>query len=229
MTNCKDRKIREAYRLLFKEQESIVTFVELIKNRINAQKHAGMQLFSDRISTTKPAIGGCTNKFGDEMWAWDYFPAYMYMYYFDLVQEKGNNACFAIIQIMDDGSFCLKNPNGIAPDPDEFKDTKDSQSYFLFAFSKWDNKEKKIWFDYKGEERIKEVSDRIIRIANEINQKTDKIYFLNDDSNSSFVVRKIDYNIIEDESKANTVLDNFEKIIRDKCNYCSFLKKNSEL
>ena len=88
MTNEECKKAREAYRFLFSMQKFLVDSVEQIMATINYNRKSGMQMFSDKISTTKPALNDCINKFGDGMWAWDYFPAYMYMYYFEL--EKGN-------------------------------------------------------------------------------------------------------------------------------------------
>lgn len=225
MNNELLKNIRKAYRLLYNIQESLVAFAEYIKEIIDheEEKYVGNQLYSSRIATRKSNIDGYNDKFGEGMWAWDYFPSYMYMYYFRLRAHDKDQACFAVIQIMDDGSFNTNNSGEASPAPQNFKKVEESDSYLLFAFAKWSEENNKIWFNYDGQNMTNE-KDEIIRIAREIG-KIKKEYFDNQD-HPSFIVRKIEFEEIENENKAQSALKNFAKLVEEKTKY-KFLRDNN--
>ena len=212
------KNIRKAYRLLYNVQESIVDFAEYIKEKINCegQKYAGNQLFSSRISTRRSYIDGYNDKFGEGMWAWDYFPSYMYMYYFELRAHYKDHACFAVIQIMDDGSFNTNNAGEDSPSTKDFKKVEKSDSYLLLAFAKWGEKNNRIWFNYDGQSKTDEKQE-IIRIAREI-EKNKEAYFNNQD-HPTFIVKRIEFEEIEDSKKAQSALSSFAKFVEEKTEY----------
>lgn len=216
------KNIRKAYRLLYLVQNSLVDFVDYCKDKIDYKYARGKQLFSSAIEKYKTPIGDRSDKFGDGMWAWDYFPTYMYEYYFSLRNIEEKSACFAIIQVMDDGSFHLKYNN--APNPVAFKDEEESRSYLLFAFSIWDDNNKQLWFDNYKEEIDGELSG-IIQIIETIDKSNKNTFSWPTEENPSFVIMRVEFDKIEEETKVNSVLESFKRLIEDNCRYNYFLKK----
>lgn len=128
---------RKAYRLVYEVQDSIVEIVEYIRARIDYIDCAGKPLFSNALGKRKGIDENYVNdNIGNGMWSWDYFPTFMYMYYFLTPPTETEHCCFSIIQVMDDG-FSKLPDTAAPPSTKDFGDPTDSKSYLLFAFSIW--------------------------------------------------------------------------------------------
>jgi hypothetical protein len=212
------QNVRKAYRLAYEIQDSIVEIVEYIRTRIKHQGCAGRQLFSDPIEKYKSLLDEeADQKFGEGRWSWDYFPTYMYMYYFKGTPIEARNCCFSIVQIMDDGFIGAPKKNS-APSTKDFNNPVDSESYLLFAFSIWKNHDF-IWF-YRDEKK-KEVNDEqaeILRISEAIKGNGYEPYVVRNDE-STFVVNRINLETIGSKAEADLVLQGFAKLVQERTGY----------
>lgn len=214
-----DRKVlfenvRKAYRLLFEVQDSIVELVEYIRSRIRLDDCAAKQIFSDPISQRKSDVdgSGAKNYFGGGMWSWDYFPPFMYMYYFKTPSLGNLESCFNIIQVMDDGAKEADFDSGIVPAPAKFVKAEKSQSYMLFAFSIWENTHRAIWFDGspKDGDKARVLRDEVFRITSLIEEGDNPLIIA--DSNyphDYFILKKINMCDIGNKEEADEALTAF--------------------
>lgn len=221
------QNVRKAYRLAYEVQDSIIEIVEYIRARIRYTACAGSQLFSEPIEKYKSAVDGYADqKFGDSRWSWDYFPTYMYMYYFAGIPTANQHSCFSIIQVMDDGFTGVTQKN-TAPSTENFKKPVDSESYLLFAFSIWKDQDY-IWFN--RDEKRNEINDEkpeVIRISEAIKDNGYEPYVASNDD-STFVVTRINLESIGSKQEADRVLHDFAKLVQDKTGYQLLIEERPE-
>jgi hypothetical protein len=221
--------VRKAYRLAYEVQDSIVDMVEYIRERIHREKSAGKPLFSYPIETCRiPEDDYANHNIGYGMWSWDYFPTYMYTYYFTLQPTETQYCCFSIIQVMDDG-FIITPDEDSAPSTKGFKDPADSESYLLFAFSIWEKTRTYIWFnrDEKGSDHVKDERAEIIRISETIKGDGNKPYVVSN-TDSTFVVTRMNLESFGSKTEADRVLQDFAKLVQGKTGYQLLIDETQE-
>jgi len=221
------QNVRKAYRLAYEVQDSIVETVEYIRGRIRYSACAGSQLFSKPIEKYKSLVGEeADQKFGEGRWSWDFFPTYMYMYYFEGKPTDTHDCCFSIVQVMDDGFTGLPKTK-TAPSTGSFKSPVDSESYLLFAFSIWKDHDF-IWF-YRNENRIKldDEKTEILRISKSIKDNQYEPYIASNDA-STFIVKMISLEAIGSKEEADKALHDFAKLVQDKTGYQLLIEERQE-
>jgi hypothetical protein len=221
------QNVRKAYRLAYEVQDSIIAIVEHIRGKIKYTACAGSQLFSKSIEKYKPAVDEYADqKFGDSRWSWDYFPTYMYMYYFKCKPTKTQKCCFSIVQIMDDG-FVGLNEEKASPSTEKFKNPVDSESYLLFAFSIWKGQDY-IWFNRnENKTKLSDEKPEVIRIIKAIKGNEYVPYVVSSDT-STFVVTRINLELIGSKQEADKVLQDFAKLVLDKTGYQLLIEERQE-
>ena len=212
--------VRKAYRLVYEVQDSIIDMVEYIREKILHEDCAGKQLFSDAIAKRKNVSKGyVTDNIGMGMWSWDYFPTFMYMYYFTGISTVTQCSSFSIVQVMDDGFISAFNKNN-PPSTRDFRGITDSESYFLLAYSIWEIDQRPIWFEYNGTEPIDDEMGEIMRISEEIEKKNNHPYIVKtDNGDRCFIVKKISAESLGSKAEVDRVLQDFAKLVLDKTGY----------
>ena len=221
------QNVRKAYRLAYEVQDSIIEIVEYIRARIRYSKIAGKQLFSASIERQIPALDGYADqKYLGYQWSWDYFPTYMYTYYFAMAPKENRAACFSIVQVMDDG-FVDTPDEDTSPSTKDFKKPDESESYLLFAFSIWKDHDF-IWF-YRNENRIKldDEKTEILRISETIKDNQYEPYVASNDA-STFIVKRISLESIGSKAEADQALHDFAKLVQDKTGYQLLIEERQE-
>ncbi len=213
------QNVRKAYRLAYEVQDSIVSMVEYIRHsKIKYDDCAGKPLFSKAIAKRKNVEDGyVTDNIGQDMWSWDYFPTYMYMYYFTLPQTDTQYCYFSIVQVMDDGFIGAPDEES-APSTKDFSDITDSESYFLFCFSITKKDQRATWFEFSGTEPIDDERKEIIRISEEIKNKGNEPYIVNT-ATGSFIVVKINAESIGCKEEAAKTFQNFSELVYSRTGY----------
>lgn len=207
---------RKAYRLLYEIQDSIISFVEYFREKMDCNEWAGKQMFSSPISHKRPAVDEyASDYFGSWMWSWDYFPSYIYMYYFALNKQTTTgelNNCLAIIPVMDSGCENSVGKDEV-PNTQVFKSTGESESYCLLAYALYKD-DQSIWLDNGG------VSDLqgIVNIAKEIRANNGKPHVITKDGMYLYV-EKVGMNVIIDKDKADEVISNFTEHVKEQTGY----------
>ncbi|NCB66979.1 MAG: hypothetical protein EOM48_12565 [Bacilli bacterium] len=213
------QNVRKAYRLAYEVQDSIIEIVEYIRARIRYSKIAGKQLFSASIERHIPALDDYADqKYLGYQWSWDYFPTYMYTYYFVMAPKENRAACFSIVQVMDDG-FVDTPDEDTSPSTKDFKKPDESESYLLFAFSIWKDHDF-IWFtqDEMKKVHIKDERNEILRISETIKDNQYEPYVANNDA-STFIVKRISLEAIGSKAEADQALQDFARLVQDWTGY----------
>lgn len=219
--------VRKAYRLAYEVQDSIVEIVEYIRTKINYEDCAGKQLFSGSVRKRKGVGEGyVTDNIGGGMWSWDYFPTYMYIYYFDGIPTETQNCCFSIVQVMDDG-FKIAPIKYSSPSTKYFRDSADSESYLLFSFSIQKKDHRNIWFEYDGTEVIRDEGSEILRISDDIKNKGNEPY-IKKTGDACFIVAKISLEAIGSKAEADQALQYFSKLVREETGYHLLIDETQE-
>jgi hypothetical protein len=222
------QNVRKAYRLAYEVQDSIVEAVEYIRGRIRYEDCAGKSLFSNALAKRKNVEEGyVTDNIGGGMWSWDYFPTYMYMYYFTGIPSETRYSCFSIIQIMDDG-FTRASEKNSSPSTKDFSDITDAESYLLLAYSNWNKDYRAIWFDYNGTESIGNERQEIIRISETIKDNQYEPYVASNDA-STFIVKRIRLESIGSKAEADQALHDFAKLVLEKTGYQLLVDEPEEM
>lgn len=209
---------RKAYRLVYEVQDSIVEIVEYIRARIDYIDCAGKPLFSNALGKRKGIDENYVNdNIGNGMWSWDYFPTFMYMYYFLTPPTETEHCCFSIIQVMDDG-FSKLPDTAAPPSTKDFGDPTDSKSYLLFAFSIWEKNQRAIWFDYDGTNEIDDEKNEILRITEDITKKGHESYIMKT-VDAFFIATKVNLEGIGSKAEADETLQKFSMQIFDNTEY----------
>lgn len=135
-------QLRQAMRLCFEYQQSMLSVAYYIKNKLRFPVVKGYKHFSDALSPRHTLLLGT--------WAWDFLPSYFFEYYLDSrsFEEQGLYLKAALLQLSDDGCYApdcygrkgYVNENG-CPQPAAFEpsDTSDSWLTFLLDVSKKEN------------------------------------------------------------------------------------------
>ena len=218
--------VRKAYRLIYDVQDSLVEMVEYIRSRIRYIDCAGQQLFSDPISNRKSDVDGSGAKqnFGQGMWSWDYLPSYMYMYYFQTPSDGDRNACFNIVQVMDDGAEM--DLDAVPPSPANFRNVKDSESYVLLAFSIWKNDHRAIWFDGPEDEGNKDIRNEVFRLADQIKRDGTPLVITSDGyPEDYFIIMKKNLESVGNKEETDDILQKFCQFVETKTSYSLLLKE----
>lgn len=211
------QNVRKAYRLVYEVQDSIVEIVEYIRARIRHEDYAGKQLFSAALAKRNNLDSeyDADKKIGEGMWSWDYFPTFMYMYFFVLPPMEDKNCHFSILQVMDDGFKDLP-PNNSPPSTKNFNLPVDSESYLLFSFSIFKKRNERIWFDHNEIEPIDDEVIEIIRISEKIQ---DRESYIVGTADNCFIVMKRSIESIGNKDEAAEALQSFAKLILEKTGY----------
>lgn len=238
------QNVRKAYRLAYEVQDGIVETVEYIHSHIQSVKWGGKQIFSNKIDIQKPSVDDYVNeKFGQGMWSWDYFPTYMYMYYFSMKKPSDHQkCCFSIVQVMDDGfDGCPKNKKPL--DTNTFTSPEESHSFLQFAFAIKNTSETDWRMWYNGGAELLVEADEIIRISKEIeskkivqrkttsekttseeikiedNEKKEAYYIKSDGKGNNFVVMQFSLENIGNREEADAALDRFNEVVVKETRY----------
>lgn len=209
---------RKAFRLVYEIQDSIIEVVEYIRSKIRYEAHAGRQIFSDPIERYKSPIGGgADQKFGEGRWSWDYFPSFMYMYYFTGKPKGSQNYSFSITQVMDDG-FTNMTDSDFVLSTEKFKEPARSESYFLFAFSSWEGtKQYSFYDDASLTESTDEVAEKIIKISNSIEKNGCEPYIRSD--RGTTIVTRFPLEALGSKGEVDDLLKIFAQLVEQKTGY----------
>jgi hypothetical protein len=221
------QNVRKAYRLAYEVQDSIIAIVEHIRTKIRYSEIAGKQLFSASIEKHIPALDYYADqKYLGYQWSWDYFPTYMYLYYFSGIPTETKYSCFSIVQVMDDGFIKLLDKN-TSPSTKDFLEIADSESYLLINYSSCDKRHRATWFDYDGKNQIDDIRKEIVRI-NEIIKGNGTNTYVEGDGGDIFIVKRISLEAIGSKEEADRVLHDFAKLVLDKTGYQLLLEEPKE-
>lgn len=212
------QNVRKAYRLVYEVQDSIVATAEYIRTKIKFSKWGGGPLFSAAVAKKRVIEDGYTpDQIGGDMWSWDYFPTYMYMYYYELLDPSEHQyCCFSIIQVMDDG-FKVIPDAPTPPSTKAFIPPEKSESYLLFAFSLWNKGEQELWFTFDGVDYIRDEKSEILRISKLIDEQgTPYVTSLNE---HHFIVMKVPLEEIGNKVETDEFLQKFSDLIIAQTNY----------
>jgi hypothetical protein len=221
------QNVRKAYRLAYEVQDSIVEMVEYIRGRIRYEDCAGKPLFSNSLAKRKNVEEGyVTDNIGGGMWSWDYFPTFMYMYYFTGIPSETRYSCFSIVQVMDDG-FTKAPGKTSSPSTKNFGGITQAESYLLLAFSIWNKKNRAIWFEYNGAEPIDDEMGEIMRISDEISLDGNKPYIVRTPE-STFITVRISLEAIGSKEEADQALQDFARLVQDRTGYQLLVEEPEE-
>ena len=221
------QNVRKAYRLAYEVQHSIVEMIDYIRTRIKTIDYAGKQVFSDPLAKHRGVDEGyVTDYIGTDIWSWDYFPTFMYMYYFKCKPTETQNSCFAIIQIMDDG-FTKIEQGGFPLITENFKDPADSESYVLLSFAIWNNKRRAIWFEHNGKDEIKDEKAEIMRISQAIKGNGGEPY-VKKVPDAAFVVGRTNLESMCSTAEVDDVLHAFADLVKLETGYQILLDETEE-
>jgi hypothetical protein len=221
------QNVRKAYRLAYEVQDSIVEIVEYIRGRIRYEDCAGKPMFSNALAKRKNVEEGyVTDNIGGGMWSWDYFPTFMYMYYFTGIPSETRYSCFSIVQVMDDG-FTKAPEKNSSPSTKDFGDIKDAESYLLLAYSIWNKDNRAIWFDYNGTEPIENEKQEITRISDAIRLKGNKPYIVSS-PDSTFITVRISLESIGSKAEVDHGLQAFADLVKQETGYQILLDETEE-
>lgn len=221
------QNVRKAYRLAYEVQHSIVEMVDYIRTRIKTVDYAGKQVFSDPLSKRKGVEEGyVTDYIGTDMWSWDYFPTYMYMYYFTGIPTETKYSCFSIVQVMDDGFLGTTNVDS-APETKDFNTPAESESYVLLSFAIWNKNRRAIWFEYDGTDVIQDEKAEIMRISQVLKGNEGKPY-VKKVPDAAFVVSRINLESMCSKAEVDHVLQAFADLVEQETGYQILLDETEE-
>ena len=206
--------IRKSYRLVYGVQKSIVEMIEYIKVKIDCSDCCGKSLFSDSIHRKKSIDNYANHRVGNGMWTWDYFPSFMYMYYFSRKNKKEIKSRFSIIQVLDDGFISQYPGKNTCPDPSDFDNPSDAFSYLLLSFCTWTDKDK-VFFNHNGKTNVKEIEE-VIRIAKWIKENNDIEYIDSENDTKIFIVKKVLLENLGKKDDVDEMLKEFGNLVKEK-------------
>ena len=207
--------VRKAYRLLYSVQDSIHDMALYLKNRLACTDEVGKQIFSDDIHlSSKTKAEYSRELFYENQWSWDYFPSYLYNYYYD-IKPKDNRFCgFSLTAVMDDGSMNIRD---IEPDPlnSDFISVEKSESYFLFSFCSWLAEHSSIYYDSMSNWEAGKQKYAMFDIAKEISNNPNS-FIEKGDLHSLFIAWKIPMKRIGTKQDIDNILNECDKLIFKK-------------
>ena len=127
-------KLRQALRLYFEFQQSMLNIALYVKNRLSFQE--SMQSYPKYSVPVKEA-----RKLPPGTWAWDFLPGYCFEYYMGerTFSAHPYKAWFSLIQLLDDGSYTedfYGRPGAVdlydCPQPAAFDPVSESGSWLAF-------------------------------------------------------------------------------------------------
>jgi hypothetical protein len=221
------QNVRKAYRLAYEVQHSIVEMVDYIRTRIKYSEIAGKQLFSASIGRHIPALDDYADqKFTGCLRSWDYFPTYMYMYYFTGIPTETKYSCFSIVQVMDDGFLGTTNVDS-APETKDFNTPAESESYVLLSFAIWNKNRRAIWFEYDGTDVIQDEKAEIMRISQVLKGNGGEPY-VKKVPDAAFVVSRINLESMCSKAEVDHVLQAFADLVEQETGYQILLDETEE-
>lgn len=221
------QNVRTAYRLAYEVQHSIVEIVDYIRTRIKTVDHAGKQVFSNPILKRRGVEDGyVTDYFGADMWSWDYFPTYMYMYYFTGIPTETKYNCFSIVQVMDDGFLGYADVDS-EPETKDFNTPAESESYVLLSFAIWNKNRRAIWFEYDGTDVIQDEKAEIMRISQVLKGNGGEPY-VKRVPDAAFVVNRINLESMCSKAEVDHILQAFADLVKEETGYLLLLDETQD-
>lgn len=204
--------IRNAYRLVYEAQKSMLDSIEYIKSRVKYSDCAGLPLFSEAFKTRSYVDSYANIRLAPYKWAWDYFPAYVFDYYFKDCPK--HCCCMSIVQVMDNGFI---NSFEDRLDTSKFLDSAESSSFILFSFAKYpDDVKEALWYYNLFEDCKEDFAKAVFRISEIIDSSSDKVFDVEKEGQGRMISWKIDLCDFITLSDIDNALESFNKIIKER-------------